>query len=94
MYKIFNYKVVSALKFERMMKISNEVIVALVSMTGTLLGSFGGIVASSKLTTYRLEKLEEKVDKHNSFAERMPVVEEQIRVINHRIDDLEKGEKI
>lgn len=77
-----------------MMKISNEIIVALVSMVGTLLGSFGGIIASSKLTTYRLEKLEQKVDKHNSFAERMPVVEEQIRVINHRIDDLEKGEKI
>ena len=39
--------------------------------------------------SYRIEQLEKKVDKHNHFAERMPVVEEQIKVINHRIDDLE-----
>lgn len=55
----------------------------------SLIGTFGGIVASGKLTCYRIEQLEKKVDKHNNFAERMPVVEEQIKVINHRIDDLE-----
>lgn len=70
---------------------NREVIVALVSMIGTIIGSFGGIVTSSKLTTFRLEKLEQKVDKHNSFAERMPVVEEKIKVLNHRIEDLERG---
>lgn len=69
---------------------SREIIVALVSMMGTLIGSFGGIITSSKLTTFRLEKLEEKVDKHNSFAERMPVFEEKIKVLNHRIEDLER----
>lgn len=68
-----------------------EIIVALVAMAGTLIGSFGGIVTSSKLTSFRLDKLEEKVDKHNSFAERIPVVEEKIRVINHRIEDMERG---
>lgn len=69
----------------------NEIIIALVSMAGTLLGTFGGIVTSSKLTSYRLEKLEQKVDTHNTFAERIPVVEEKIKVINHRINDIERG---
>ena len=69
---------------------SSDIIVALIALVGTLLGSFGGIVTSSKLTSYRLKKLEEKVDKHNNFAERIPVVEEKIKVLNHRIEDLEK----
>ena len=69
---------------------NTEIIVALVAFAGTLIGTFGGIVTGSKLTSYRIEQLEKKVDKHNSFAERMPVIEEQIKVINHRIDDLEK----
>ena len=69
---------------------NTEIIVALVAFAGTLIGTFGGIVTGSKLTSYRIEQLEKKGDKHNSFAERMPVVEEQIKVINHRIEDLEK----
>ncbi len=68
-----------------------EIIVAFVAMAGTLIGSFSGIVTSSKLTSFRLEKLEQKVDRHNSFAERIPVVEEKIRVLNHRIEDIENG---
>lgn len=63
------------------------VIVGVLSLMGTALGSWGGL----KLMSYRIEQLEKKVDKHNNFAERIPVVEEQIKVINHRIDDLEKG---
>lgn len=66
-----------------------QTIVAILSLIGTLAGSFGGIIVSSKLTNYRIEQLEKKVDRHNSFAERMPVVEEQIKVINHRLEDLE-----
>lgn len=62
----------------------------IISGVGTLIGTLGGILVSSKLTAYRLEQLEKKVDKHNSFAERIPVVEEQIKVINHRIEDLER----
>jgi hypothetical protein len=69
---------------------NDEIIVAIVAMIGTLIGSFGGIVTSSKLTNFRLEKLEQKVDKHNGFAERMPVLEEQIKVINHRLKDVEE----
>ena len=68
-----------------------EIIVALVSMAGTLIGTFGGILTSSRLTSFRLEKLEEKGDKHNSFAERIPVVEEKIKVLNHRISDVERS---
>lgn len=66
-----------------------EILVALLSFIGTCIGSWGGL----KLMSYRIEQLEKKVDKHNHFAERMPVVEEQIKVINHRIEDLEKGEQ-
>lgn len=69
-----------------------NVIIALISMTGSLIGTLGGILVSARMTTYRIEQLERKVDKHNNFAERMPVIEEQIKVINHRIEDLEKGE--
>ena len=71
----------------------STVIVALISLIGTLGGSLGGILVSSKLTNYRLEELESRVAEHNNFARRMPVVEEQIKVINHRIDDLEQEEK-
>lgn len=70
----------------------SNVIIALISMTGSLIGTLGGILVSARMTTYRIEQLERKVDKHNNFAERMPVIEEQIKVINHRIEDLEKGE--
>ena len=69
---------------------NTEIIVALIAFVGTLVGSLGGIVVSARLTNYRLAQLEEKVAKHNNFATRMPVVEEQIKVINHRIVDLEE----
>lgn len=57
---------------------------AILSLVGTILGSLGGIIVSSKLTNYRIEQLERRVAEHNNFARRMPVVEEQISVINHR----------
>lgn len=66
---------------------SSEILIAIVSFAGTVVGSFGGM----KLMSYRIEQLEKKVDKHNHFAERMPVVEEQLKVVNHRIDDLERS---
>ena len=61
------------------------VIVGVLSLIGTLAGSYGGM----KLMTYRIEQLEKKVDKHNHFAERVPILEEQMKVANHRIEDLE-----
>ena len=66
-----------------------EIIVALLSLVGTAIGTFGGIVASAKLTSYRIQQLEKKVDKHNHFAERIPVIEEKIKVANNRIGNLE-----
>ncbi len=71
----------------------SNIIVAILSLIGTLGGSFGGILVSSKLTAYRIQQLEARVAEHNNFARRMPVIEEQIKVINHRIDDLEQEEK-
>ena len=69
------------------------VIVAIISLVGTLLGSSGGVLVSSKLTASRLQQLENKVQEHNNYARRLPVVEEQIKVINHRIGDLEAHEE-
>ena len=66
-----------------------EIVVALLSLVGTAIGTFGGIVASAKLTNYRIQQLEKKVDKHNHFAERIPVIEEKIKVANNRIGNLE-----
>lgn len=66
----------------------NTIIVAGISLLGTLAGSYSGM----KLMSFRLENLEESVKEHNNFARRMPVVEEQIKVINHRLSDLERDD--
>ncbi len=78
----------------------SSVIVAVVSGIFTLLGSFGGVLATSRLTAYRLQKLEEKVDKHNQVIDRVyrlekhdAVLDEEIKAANHRIGDLERAEK-
>ena len=63
--------------------------IALIGFVGTAIGTFGGILASAKLTNYRLSRLEEKVDKHNTVIERTFILEEQMKVANHRIADLE-----
>ena len=68
------------------------IIAALVSGAVTL---FGVLIANSRsqaVTDAKLEELTREVREHNNFARRMPVVEEQIKVINHRIADLEKEE--
>lgn len=69
---------------------STEVIVAILSLVGTALGTGGGLIASARLTNYKIGQLEKKVDKHNNFAERIPVLEEKIKGIDRRLDDLEK----
>lgn len=75
----------------------NEIIIALLSLVGTLVGSFFAQRKSSALIAYRLEELEKKVQAHNNLVERMykvekwtEVQEEKIKVANHRIEDLEK----
>lgn len=65
------------------------IIVAVLSLIGTLGGSLGGIVVSSKLTAYRIQQLEEKVAEHNNFARRMPVIEERIEQMEKRFDRME-----
>jgi len=52
-----------------------DIVVALIALAGTAIGSLGGILAASKLSNYRIEQLEKKVDKHNNVVERIAVVE-------------------
>ena len=73
----------------RVNEIQANIIIAVCGCIGSIIGSFGGF----RLISYRVEQLEKKVDKHNNFAERLPVVEEQIKVINHRLEDVEEYEK-
>ena len=70
---------------------SEAVIVALLSLAGTVIGSLLGILAANKLVTYRLEQLELKVNKHNNLVERMAVVEKRIETHGKEIDAL-RGE--
>lgn len=77
---------------------SDTVIVALFSFAGTVLGSIFGILAANKLTNYRIAQLEKKVEAHNKVIDRVyklekhdAVVDEEITVANHRINDLEKA---
>ncbi len=74
-----------------------EVIVSLITLLGSAIGTFAGIAINSKLTNYRIEQLEKKQDKHNQVIERVyhleqrdAVIEEDISVVNHRISDLEE----
>lgn len=67
------------------------IIVALISGSLTLAGVLISNSRSQAVTDTKLEELTREVREHNNFAKRMPVVEEQIKVINHRLDDLESG---
>lgn len=69
------------------------IICAILSLVGTLVGTFGGIVVSAKLTEYRIEQLEKKVEKHNSVVERTFVIEGQITELQHEIADLKEYHK-
>ena len=55
--------------------------VALISFLGTVVGTFAGIITSTKLTNYRLEQLEKKVDKHNRLVERMYKLESDVKIL-------------
>ncbi len=66
----------------------SEIIIAICSLLGTLVGSLAGILTANKLTTYRIEQLEEKVKKHNNLVERMVVVEQSTKSAHHRLDEL------
>ena len=83
-----------------MYNVTTEIIVALIGLFGSAVGSLVGILINSRLSNYRIEQLEKKVDKHNNLIERTynlereeAVLQEEIKVANHRIDDLEEYHK-
>lgn len=65
---------------------SETIIVAGISLIGTLFGTLGGIMASSKMTTYRIEQLEKKVEKHNNLVERVYRLEDNDKLLDQKID--------
>lgn len=76
---------------------TDTVIIGLISGAASIVGTFSGILVSSKLTNYRLEQLEKKVEKHNNVIERTYQNEKEIEVLKnrhkvseHRLDDLER----
>ena len=70
-----------------------EIIVALLGLLGTLAGSFLGVLAASRLTNYRLQQLEEKVNKHNNIIERTFILEGKVEECQHDIRDLKAYHK-
>ena len=75
---------------------SDSVSIAIFGLVGTVIGSLLGVLASAKLTTYRIEQLEKKVEKHNNLMDRTyklesykEVVAEEINHINHALEELE-----
>lgn len=71
----------------------NEIIVALITGGVTLVGVLISNQKSQAVTDTKLEELTREVREHNNFARRVPVLEEQMKVANHRIDDLEELNK-
>ena len=77
---------------------SDVIIVGILSLVGTLAGSYFSQMKTTALVVYRLEQLEKKVEKHNTFDTRVKELEktvgihdEKIKVVNHRVSDLEKS---
>ena len=66
------------------------IIVAVLSMMGTLAGSFFSNNKTTALITYRIQQLEEKVNKHNNLVERMAIVERDLKTAYNKIDDLKE----
>lgn len=73
------------------------IITALIGASGSVIGAFIGVLASAKLTTYRIEQLEKKVDKHNNLIERTynlekkeEILDQRLKVQEHRMQDVEK----
>lgn len=72
---------------------SETVIVAILSLFGTLFGTFGGIITANKLTNYRIQQLEKKVEEHNNLVTRMYAVEKHEAVIDEEIEQLKNFHK-
>lgn len=63
----------------------SEVLVAILSLIGTFIGTIGGILASQKLISYRIGQLENKVDKHNTLIDRMYKIESRVTLLEDEI---------
>jgi len=77
---------------------NTEILVALLALIGTLIGSGSGILIANKLVNYRIEQLEKKIDKYSSnqdeFKERLVIVEQSAKSAHHRLDDITQQLKI
>mgnify|MGYP003469179158 CR=1 FL=1 len=71
---------------------TGEIIVAVISLIGTLFGTFAGILTSTKLSNYRIDQLEKKVEKHNSVIERTAILERDMKNVWHEIDEIKQEE--
>lgn len=66
----------------------DAIIVAVISLLGTMFGSLAGIMRANNLVTYRISELEKKVDKHNSIIERVSLLEQDSETQWKRLDEL------
>ncbi|UKI35054.1 MAG: hypothetical protein L6V93_12445 [Clostridiales bacterium] len=76
-----------------MIELDSTIIVSVISMLGTVIGSMMGVMKSSDKTLYRIEQLEKKVEAHNNLVERMTIVEQETKANNNRLKRLEKADK-
>ena len=74
----------------RLINMDDAVLTALLSLAGTAIGSIAGILASNKLTNFRLKSLEDRVSQHNHLVERMYEVEDRAKANQHRINKIEE----
>lgn len=65
---------------------TDTIIIAILSLLGTLAGTFGGIMAGNKLVIYRIEQLEAKVEKHNNVIERTAILEHDVKEIREELN--------
>jgi hypothetical protein len=72
---------------------TETIVVAAISLVGTLGGSLAGVLAANKLTTYRIEQLEKKVQAHNNLIDRMYRVEAKEEVLEEEIEHLKEYHK-
>lgn len=70
---------------------SDAVIVGVLALIGTLAGTLGGILTANRLTVYRIDQLEKKVDRHNSLIERMAVQERDTKALFKRVDEIREA---
>lgn len=97
MFSAISYFFVLQLEVIIIFTLDSNLMASLVGLAGSAIGSLCGVLINTKLSNYRIEQLEKKVDRHNNLIERVykleendAVVKQQIKVNDHRIDDLEE----